>query len=183
MVASSTTSWSSMANAGSARLLCSSRSPTTCRSRFIHVFIDLQGRTHTSLDRFQWWLAREISRAVSQAAGQSIPIAERELFTQDGEYLATTFLPEVLSKLGGIDPAADLRRVRHTLRSRDPTKPDETINRLPAAPVRPAQLEFHLLHWLLRAQAGKYAGFLHRILQDCPVPQDQFPEAGGLLPT
>ena len=74
--------------------------PNHLPSRFIHVFIDLQGRTHTSLDRFQWWLAREISRAVSQACGQSIPIVEREFFANDSEYLASTFLPEVLSKLG-----------------------------------------------------------------------------------
>lgn len=74
--------------------------PNHLPSHFIHVFIDLQGRTHTSLDRFQWWLAREISRAVSQARGETIPIPEHELFVQDGEYLAVTFLPEVLSKLG-----------------------------------------------------------------------------------
>lgn len=28
--------------------------------RFIPVFFDLQGRTHTALDRYLWWLAREI---------------------------------------------------------------------------------------------------------------------------
>ena len=74
--------------------------PNHLPAHFIHVFIDLQGRTHTSLDRFQWWLAREICRAVGQARGQSIPVPERELFEQDGEYLAVTFLPEVLSILG-----------------------------------------------------------------------------------
>jgi len=64
---------------------------------FINVFFDLQGRTHTSLDRFQWWLAREICRAVNQALGQSIPLPDKELFTQDGEFLVTSFIPEVLS--------------------------------------------------------------------------------------
>lgn len=67
---------------------------------FINVFFDLQGRTHTSLDRFQWWLAREICRAVNQALGQSIPLPDKELFTQDGEFLVTSFIPEVLSILG-----------------------------------------------------------------------------------
>jgi len=74
--------------------------PNHLTLQFIQVFFDLQGRTHTSLDRFQWWLAREICRAINQARGQSIPIPNHELFAQDGEYLASTFLPEILSKLG-----------------------------------------------------------------------------------
>ena len=74
--------------------------PNHLPSHFIHVFIDLQGRTHTSLDRFHWWLGREICRAVNLALGASIPVPEHELFVQDGDYLAGAFLPEVLSKLG-----------------------------------------------------------------------------------
>jgi hypothetical protein len=74
--------------------------PNHLPSNFINVFFDLQGRTHTSLDRFQWWLAREICRAVNQRSVESIPVPEHELFVQDGEYLAATFLPELLSKLG-----------------------------------------------------------------------------------
>jgi len=74
--------------------------PNHLPSHFIQVFFDLQGRTHTSLDRFQWWLAREICRCVNQARGQSIPIPDHTLFAQDGEYLANVFLPEVLSGLG-----------------------------------------------------------------------------------
>lgn len=74
--------------------------PNHLPSHFIQVFFDLQGRTHTSLDRFQWWLAREICRCVNQARGQSIPIPDHSLFAQDGEYLANIFLPEVLSGLG-----------------------------------------------------------------------------------
>ncbi len=74
--------------------------PNHLPSNFINVFFDLQGRTHTSLDRFQWWLAREICRAVNQRREESIPVPEHDLFVQDGEYLAATFLPEVLSKLG-----------------------------------------------------------------------------------
>src|SRR5512133_3822180 len=34
--------------------------------KYIPVFFDLQGRTHTTLDRFLWWLAREIIREVRQ---------------------------------------------------------------------------------------------------------------------
>ncbi len=73
--------------------------PNHLPPHFIHVFFDLQGRTHTSLDRFQWWLAREICRGVNQARGQTISIPDYELFAQDGEYLAATFLPDVLSRL------------------------------------------------------------------------------------
>jgi tetratricopeptide (TPR) repeat protein len=73
--------------------------PNHLPSHFIQVFFDLQGRTHTSLDRFQWWLAREICRAIHQACGLSIAIPERERFSQDNEYLVLNFLPEVLSQL------------------------------------------------------------------------------------
>jgi predicted AAA+ superfamily ATPase len=37
--------------------------------RYIPVFFDLQGRTHTTLDRFLWWLAREIVRVLKQERG------------------------------------------------------------------------------------------------------------------
>jgi tetratricopeptide (TPR) repeat protein len=73
--------------------------PNRLPPHFIHIFFDLQGRTHTSIDRFQWWLAREICRAIHQARGLSIPTPERELFSQDTEYLVSIFLPQVLSQI------------------------------------------------------------------------------------
>ena len=38
--------------------------PNRLPERYIPIFIDLQGRTNTTLPRFLWWLAREISRAL-----------------------------------------------------------------------------------------------------------------------
>ena len=42
--------------------------------RYIPVFFDLQGRTHTTLDRFLWWLAREIVRVLKQDRGIEVPL-------------------------------------------------------------------------------------------------------------
>src|SRR3972149_12148952 len=42
--------------------------------KYIQVFFDLQGRTNTTLDRFLWWLAREISRTLRQEHQLSLPV-------------------------------------------------------------------------------------------------------------
>jgi basic membrane lipoprotein Med (substrate-binding protein (PBP1-ABC) superfamily) len=69
--------------------------------RYIPVFFDLQGRTHTTLDRFLWWLAREIARVLKQDRGLEIPIPDKDSFAADPEYFESHFLPSVLSKLDG----------------------------------------------------------------------------------
>ncbi len=63
--------------------------------RYIPVFFDLQGRTHTTLDRFLWWLAREIVRVLKQERDIEIPIPEKEDFARDLEYFENQFLGEV----------------------------------------------------------------------------------------
>jgi len=55
--------------------------------RYIPVFFDLQGRTHTTLDRFLWWLAREIVRVLKQDRGISLPRPARQAFTDDPDFL------------------------------------------------------------------------------------------------
>ncbi len=67
--------------------------------RYIPVFFDLQGRTHTTLDRFLWWLAREIVRVLKQDRGIVLPAPEREAFAADPEFLETHFLPQLESLL------------------------------------------------------------------------------------
>ena len=67
--------------------------------RYIPVFFDLQGRTHTTLDRFLWWLAREIARVLKQKRGIVIPTINKDAFAQDPEYLESHFLPSVQSHL------------------------------------------------------------------------------------
>jgi len=68
--------------------------------RFIPVFFDLQGRTHTTLDRFLWWLAREIVRVLKQDRGIDVPAPERDAFTADIEYFEHRFLPDLRPVLG-----------------------------------------------------------------------------------
>ncbi len=66
--------------------------------RFIPVFFDLQGRTHTTLDRFLWWLAREIVRVLKQERDIDLPLPEKESFI-DPEFFENRFLPEVHAQL------------------------------------------------------------------------------------
>ena len=62
--------------------------------RYIPIFIDLQGRTNTTLPRFLWWLAREISRALD------LERPNREAFEDDPDYFESEFLPSVEDALG-----------------------------------------------------------------------------------
>jgi photosystem II stability/assembly factor-like uncharacterized protein/tetratricopeptide (TPR) repeat protein len=68
--------------------------------KYIPVFFDLQGRTHTTLDRFLWWLAREIVRVLKQERGIEVPVPEKEAFTSDPEYFETKFLTGLRPMLG-----------------------------------------------------------------------------------
>jgi hypothetical protein len=69
-------------------------------NKYIPVFFDLQGRTHTTLDRFLWWLAREIGRVLKQERAITFPVPEKEVFTQDIEYFEHRFLPDLRTVLG-----------------------------------------------------------------------------------
>ena len=69
--------------------------------RYVPIFFDLQGRTHTTLDRFLWWLAREIARVLKQERGIDIPLPEKDAFTADPDYFENHFLPELLPVLKG----------------------------------------------------------------------------------
>jgi photosystem II stability/assembly factor-like uncharacterized protein/tetratricopeptide (TPR) repeat protein len=74
--------------------------PVRLPSRYIPVFFDLQGRTHTTLDRFLWWLSREIVRVLKQDHAQIIPLPEKEAFAHDPDYLESQFLPNLRLLLG-----------------------------------------------------------------------------------
>ncbi len=67
--------------------------------KYVPVFFDLQGRTHTTLDRFLWWLAREIVRVLKQERNITIPAPEKEVFTKDPDFFENHFLPELRSTL------------------------------------------------------------------------------------
>jgi tetratricopeptide (TPR) repeat protein len=69
-------------------------------SRYIPVLFDLQGRANTSLDRFFWWMAREMSRAINQEGDITAPIPDREAFIKDNDYLYAQFIPEIQTHLG-----------------------------------------------------------------------------------
>jgi tetratricopeptide (TPR) repeat protein len=74
--------------------------PNFLSDRYIQVFFDLQGRTNTTFDRFLWWMAREITRALKQDRDITIPLPKREDFAADPEYLITGFLPSLRPHLG-----------------------------------------------------------------------------------
>jgi WD40 repeat protein/tetratricopeptide (TPR) repeat protein len=69
-------------------------------STYIPVFFDLQGRTHTSLDRFLWRLAKEIARTVRTAEDISPPVPFREDFSRDPELFQNQFLPRLSEAIG-----------------------------------------------------------------------------------
>jgi len=68
--------------------------------RYIPVFFDLQGRTHTTLVRFLWWLAREIVRVLKQDRGIEVSLPDKEAFASDIEYFEHRFLPDLKPAIG-----------------------------------------------------------------------------------
>ena len=68
--------------------------------RFIPVFFDLQGRTHTTLDHFLWWLARETVRVLKQDRDIEVTPPEKQAFSNDPEFFENQFLTSVRSALG-----------------------------------------------------------------------------------
>lgn len=74
--------------------------PHRLSRRYIPVFLDLQGRTHTSLDRFLWWMGREIGRLLKKEHGIDLQTPEREALSEDPEKFETQFLPELRQAVG-----------------------------------------------------------------------------------
>ncbi len=68
--------------------------------KYLPVFFDLQGRTHTTLDRFLWGLAREIVRVLKQDRGIDFPLPDKQAFAADIEYFEHRFLPDLKPALG-----------------------------------------------------------------------------------
>ena len=73
--------------------------PNRLPSKYIPVFIDLQGRVSTTLGRFLGWLAREITRAL-QKEGIELPRVDRNAFEAEPDYFESTFLPTIEQHLG-----------------------------------------------------------------------------------
>ncbi|MFC2028861.1 tetratricopeptide repeat protein [Chloroflexota bacterium] len=73
--------------------------PNRLSDKYIPVFIDLQGRVSTSFDRFLYWLAREIIRALKDH-GTDLPRPDRATFEQDPDHFESVFLPSIEEKLG-----------------------------------------------------------------------------------
>jgi tetratricopeptide (TPR) repeat protein/photosystem II stability/assembly factor-like uncharacterized protein len=69
--------------------------------RFVPVFFDLQGRTHATIDRFLWRLAREIVRTVRTRFEAELGRPEQEPFSRDPEYFVHGFMDEVRQAIGG----------------------------------------------------------------------------------
>jgi len=67
---------------------------------YIPVFFDLQGRTHTTIDRFLWRLAKEITRTLRTAEDISLPELTREEFSEDPELFQNQLLPQISQAIG-----------------------------------------------------------------------------------
>lgn len=67
---------------------------------YIPVFFDLQGRTHTTIDRFLWRLAKEIARAVRDAEDISLSESTKEEYAEDAELFQNQFLPQLSQAIG-----------------------------------------------------------------------------------
>lgn len=67
--------------------------------KYIPVFFDFQGRTHTTINKFLYRLAREIVRTLTREHGIDIPRPDNATFEQDAEYFADTFIPKVREAL------------------------------------------------------------------------------------
>ncbi|MEW6567648.1 MAG: tetratricopeptide repeat protein [Chloroflexota bacterium] len=74
--------------------------PHRLPQRYIPVFFDLQGRTHTTLDRFLWWLAREITRVLKQDRGIVVTAPEKQALAEDPEHFDSQFLTDLQRHLG-----------------------------------------------------------------------------------
>lgn len=74
--------------------------PNFLPDKYIQVFFDLQGRTNTTLERFLWWLAREIIRALQQQCDIRLQPPVRSSFEADPDYLILEFLPGLRPLLG-----------------------------------------------------------------------------------
>ena len=74
--------------------------PNFLPDQYIQVFFDLQGRTNTTINRFLWWMAREITRTLKQERDISLLSPDRNDFTADPEYLINKFLPSLRPLLG-----------------------------------------------------------------------------------
>ena len=68
--------------------------------KYMPVFFDLQGRTHTTLDRFLWGLAREIVRVLKQDRSVDFPLPDKQAFATDIEYFEHRFLADLKPVLG-----------------------------------------------------------------------------------
>jgi WD40 repeat protein/tetratricopeptide (TPR) repeat protein len=67
---------------------------------YIPVFFDLQGRTHTSIDRFLWRLAKEITRTLPTSEDVSLADFTRDQFSEDPELFENQFLPQISQAIG-----------------------------------------------------------------------------------
>ena len=66
---------------------------------YIQVFLDLQGRISISIDRFLWWMAREITKSL-RSHEIDLATPNLEAFSQDLDYFESKFLPQLTQALG-----------------------------------------------------------------------------------
>jgi tetratricopeptide (TPR) repeat protein len=75
--------------------------PNHLPNRYLQVYLDLQGRAQAGLDRFLWWMSREILRTLRLSLDITIAQPEQPAFTHDPEYFHIQFLPALKPHLQG----------------------------------------------------------------------------------
>lgn len=75
--------------------------PNFLGDSYLQVFFDLQGRVSTTLERFLFWMAREMARTLQQQYGLEVPKPDREAFSADAEHLIADYLPDLQTRLDG----------------------------------------------------------------------------------
>jgi len=73
--------------------------PRHLTKHYVQVFFDLQGRTNTTLDRFLWWMASEITRTLKKECNLELQKIDRNAFA-DPEAFINDFLPSLHALIG-----------------------------------------------------------------------------------
>lgn len=73
--------------------------PRHLPKHYVQVFFDLQGRTNTTLDRFLWWMASEITRTLKKECNLDLQKIDRNAFA-DPEAFINDFLPSLHTLIG-----------------------------------------------------------------------------------
>ena len=142
---------------------------------YIPVFFDFQGRTNTTINKFLYRLAREITRTIEREHGLDCPRVNKEGFDNDPEYFAGEYLTEIKEVLGD----KNLVLVFDEFDTLEERTARDMLGQYLVPLFQPddawsGSIEFYLFDWFQWAQTGRHAGRVYRFLPFGAVQEDQF---------